>query len=79
MLEWLPNDGNQKTTQDSTFIKENMSEINNIDELPEYIFSKKLKRIDQYQQKQPILLPKYKNRGFKTGPPMEKVIWILTL
>ena len=38
MLGWLPNDGNQKTTQDSTYIKENMSEINDINRLPEDIF-----------------------------------------
>ena len=38
MLEWLPNYGNQKTTQDSTYIKENMLEINDIFELPEGIY-----------------------------------------
>ena len=30
MIEWLRNDNNQKTTQESTYIKENMSEINDI-------------------------------------------------
>ena len=34
MLKLLPNDGNQNTIQDSTYIKENMSEINYINELP---------------------------------------------
>ena len=38
MIEWLRNDNNQKTTQDSTYIKENVSEIYNIHELPEGIF-----------------------------------------
>ena len=30
MIEWLPNNHNKKTTQDSTYIKENMLEINDI-------------------------------------------------
>ena len=38
MLERLSNEANQKTTQESTYIKENMSEINDIVELPEGIF-----------------------------------------
>ena len=38
MLEWLTNDGNQKNTQEYTYIKENVSEINDINELPEGIF-----------------------------------------
>ena len=28
MLEWLPNNSNQKSTQEYTFIRENMLEIN---------------------------------------------------
>ena len=38
MLEWLHNNGNQKTIQESTYIKENMSEINDIVEFPTDIF-----------------------------------------
>ena len=46
MLEWLingkqstlPLNGNKKTTQESTYINENVSEINDIVELPEGIF-----------------------------------------
>ena len=38
MPERLPNYFNQKTTQESTYIKENMSEINDIIELPEVIY-----------------------------------------
>ena len=34
----LPNYGNQKTTEESTYIKENMSEINDIVELPEVMY-----------------------------------------
>ena len=37
MLEWLPNDVNQKTTQEYIYIKENISEINDINKLPEGI------------------------------------------
>ena len=44
------NYGNQKTTQDSTYIKENISEINDIDELPEVIFPINLKTTRQYQR-----------------------------
>ena len=47
MLEWLHNDVNQKTTQESTYIKENMSEINDILELTKGIFF--LWLTDQYQ------------------------------
>ena len=38
MLKWLPNDGNQKITQESTYINENMSEMNYLVELSEGIF-----------------------------------------
>ena len=41
MLKLLPNDGNQKTTKESTLIKEKMPEINDIIDLPEGIFSYK--------------------------------------
>ena len=44
MLEWIPNNGNKNTTKDSTYIKENMSEINDIDELPESIFPQIFKK-----------------------------------
>ena len=38
MLERLPHDGNQKTTQESTYIKENVLEINDIVELTKGLF-----------------------------------------
>ena len=37
-----------------------MSEINDIDELTEGIFTVNLKSIDQYQRKYPRLMDKYK-------------------
>ena len=39
MLERLPNYGSKKTTQESTYIQENISEINDTVELPESVFS----------------------------------------
>ena len=39
MLELLHNDANKKTTQESSYIKEYMSETNGIVELTEAIFS----------------------------------------
>ena len=37
MLKWLPNDKNKNTTQESTYINNIMSEINDMDEWPEGI------------------------------------------
>ena len=38
MLEWLPSYRNHKTTQESNYINENVSEVNEIVELPEGIY-----------------------------------------
>ena len=38
MFEWLPSYWNQKTTQESNYINENVSEVNEIVELPEVIY-----------------------------------------
>ena len=38
VFEWFTNDVNQKTTQYSTYIKVNMSEMDDIGELPKGIF-----------------------------------------
>ena len=56
-----------------------MSEINDINELPEGIFPIHLKTIDRYQQKDPRVLSKYKNRTYKPVLPVEEVICNLTL
>ena len=56
-----------------------MSEINDINELPEGIFPIHLKTIDRYQQKDPRVLSKYKNRTYKPVLPVEEVIGNLTL
>ena len=44
-----------------------MSEINDAKEVPEGIFPINLKKIDQYQQKDPKLLAKYKEGTFQKG------------
>ena len=51
--------GIKKTKPEYNYIKEIMSEINDIDELPEGVFPISLKIIDQYQRKFPILMAKY--------------------
>ena len=48
LSKW-PNNWNKKTTKESNYIKEIMSEVNNIKELPEGIFPVNLKIIDRYQ------------------------------
>ena len=67
MLKLLTNDNNKKTTQESTYIKENISEINDTDELLEGIFPIDFKTTDQYQQKDRSILAKYKKCTYKTG------------
>ena len=56
----FPISWNQDTTQEFTYNKEKLSEINEIKELPEGIFPINLKLIDQYQRKYPSLMDKYK-------------------
>ena len=71
MLESLPDYGNQKTAQVYTYIKENMSEINDINEWFEDIFSQETTYL--YQLKDPILLAKYNNCRYKTGSLFEGI------
>ena len=44
-----------------------MSDINNIEELPEFSLPINLKSMDKYQRKYPILMAKYKNIIYKTS------------
>ena len=46
----IPLNGNQETTQNSTYQREIMSEINDIKELPEGTFPINLKLIQKYQR-----------------------------
>ena len=41
--------GNQDTTQEPAYKKENMSEVSDIEELPESIYPINLRLIEQYQ------------------------------
>ena len=51
--------GNQENPHEFTYKKEIVSEINDIEEVPEGIFPVNLKLINQYQCKYPILMAKY--------------------
>ena len=79
MLKWLPNDKNKNTTQESTYINNIMSEINDMDEWPEGIFPINLKTNDQYQRKDPSLLVKYKMVHTKPVLFVKEVINILAI
>ena len=63
----FPNNGNQETTQESQYITYIMLRINDINKLPEGIFPVKLKIINQYQQKYPSLIAKYKTGKYESG------------
>ena len=66
-LSIFPMNGNQETTQESTYEKEIVSEIKNIEELPEIIVPISLQLFYQYQLKDPILMAKYHKNIYKTG------------
>ena len=55
-LSRLPLNGNQNTTQRSTYHKEIVSEINDIKELPEGNFPINLKLIQKYQRSEPSII-----------------------
>ena len=59
MIEWLPNYENENTTNESTYKKEIVSEINNTKERPESIFPIDLGLIYQYKRKNPSQMVKY--------------------
>ena len=63
----LPLNGNQETTQNSTYQKEIMSEINDIVELPEGTFPLNLKLIQQYQWEEPSITAKYNDGTYHKG------------
>ena len=66
---------NQETTQESTYKNKIVSETNNIEELTEGISLIKLKLIDQYQQKDPILMDKYNMGTYNTG----SFCWVINI
>ena len=60
-------DGNQETTQDPTYKREIVSDINDIKELHEGNFLINLNFIYQYQRKNPNLMDTYNKCIYKTG------------
>ena len=54
-LSRIPLNGNQYTTQKSTYQKKIMSEIDDIEELPEGTFPINLKLIQKYQRTEPSI------------------------
>ena len=54
----LPNNGNQETTYESTYLAETMLELYDIEELPEGTFTISFKLKDRYQREYPILTEK---------------------
>ena len=59
-LSRIPLNGNQDTTQKSTYQKEIVSKTNNIKELPEGTFHINLKLFQKYQRQEPSIIAKYK-------------------
>ena len=66
-LSRYPINENKENTQELTYGKENMSEINDTKGLPEYNFRISLKLIDQYQQKYPSMMAKNETGTYKTS------------
>ena len=58
-LSIFPLNGNQDTTQESTYKREILSEINDTEEFPEGVSPISSKQIDKYQRKTPSLKAKY--------------------
>ena len=63
-LSGLTFNGNQETTQKYTYQKEIVSEINDIEEIPEGAFTIHLKLIQKYQRTEPSLMDKYKDGAY---------------
>ena len=59
-LSQLTSNGNKNNTNKSNYTTDTMSEINNTKELSENMFPINFKTIDQYQQKFPAWISKFK-------------------
>ena len=59
-LSILTLNGNEETTHKSTYQQEIVSEINDIDKIPECNFPINLKLIQKYQRAEPSITDKYK-------------------
>ena len=79
VLSRLPNNGNQETTHESTYLMEIMLELYNIKYLLEGAFPISFKIMYHYQQEEPILTEKlkcaeYKNGSFRRGRNTIKLV-----
>ena len=66
-LSIFPINGNQKTTHEYTYKRENVSEINDTEELPEGNFPINLKLIYLYQPIDTSLMAKYTSGAYQKG------------
>ena len=66
-LSRLPNNRNQKTTHNSNYTAEIISEINDTKELSKGIVTVNLKIINQDQRKDSRIMAKYKTSKYKSG------------
>ena len=64
-LSWWPNNGKQETTHESTYTKETMSELYDINEIPYGTFPLSFKLIYRYNQEAPLLLEKWSAKNIK--------------
>ena len=78
-LSRLPLNGNQETTQESTYKKKIVSEINDTKEIPEGIFNLILKRSTKINGKTPVYWLNINKVRTKKVIFMEEVLSILTL
>ena len=63
----MPFNGNRETTQKSICKKEIVSEINDLEEIPEGTSPINLKLIAKYQRTEPSLMAKFKYGTFHKG------------
>ena len=79
VISRIPFNGNQETTQKSTYQNEILSKINDVKELPEGSFTINLKFIQKYQRAEPSIIAKYKMVHTIRVIFVEVVILILSL
>ena len=66
-LSSIPLNGKHDITNNSTYQQQIVSEINDIEELPDVNFSIHLKLIQKYQWAEPSIIAKYKNCKYHKG------------
>ena len=78
-LSRTPSNGNEDTTQNSTYKHEIVSDINDTEEIPEGNFHINLTLIQKHQRKEPSITAKYKDGTYHNVFFMGEVILILNL